>query len=471
MPMKLVKIIATVLLLLFVVLAHSQAQIRVTGQIVDRETGESLPGASIYIPSTSIGVSSNNNGFFDLSTSLPSPFQVNISFMGYNTVAIQIDESKLDVKIELDQKTLMMKEVEVEATKEYHWRDFIESFLGRSSFSRACKIENPEDVIIYFDKDINRLEAYAQKPIIIKNEALGYRISYWLELFVYDYETNISTVLGYPQFEDLILKKPWPWTSKKWERNRKSSYLGSMNHFVKSVYHGTSKQEGYQIGIMNRVPVGETYKSSEKTIDTLTFSNKLLARVYQKANQVSSFNGSVFSEALVQKVKKWFFDETQPDFIRLKIPIQTDSGMIREAIELKKSNDFPSKVIYSNYILNAELEKKANREFVNVITKSDAAIEDFIERKDKTAVFMNFPNYLYITYKKESEEKDYQLIYYGNYDSNRKEQVSVLSIPSKIAIRILEDGNFNPADAFLVEGYWVYEKLDKMLPLDYTFNK
>jgi len=463
------KIVTIFVFLLHIVITNSQAQIKVTGQVVDRETGESLPGASIYIPSTSVGVSSNRDGIFELSTTLPSPFQVNISFMGYNTVAIQIDESKLDLKIELDQKTLMMKEIEVEATKDYHWRDFIESFLGQSVFSKACKIENPEDVVVYFDKEINRLEAYAQKPIIIKNEALGYRISYWLELFVYDYETNISTVLGYPQFEDLLLRKPWPWTRKKWEKNRKSSYLGSMNHFVKSVYKGNSKQEGYQIGLMTRVPVGETYKSSEKTTDTLTFSNKLLARVYQKSNQIASFNGGVFSDALVQKVKKWFFDETQPDFIRLKIPIQTDSGMIREAIELKKIKELPSKVIFSNYIMNSELEKKANREFVNVITKSDASIGDFIDRSDKNAVLLKFPNYLYISYKMESEEKDYQLLFYGNYDSNRNEQISVLSITRNIPVRLLEDGNFNPADAFLVEGYWVYEKLDKLLPLDYDF--
>ena len=465
------KKVVTFVFFIVVVFINSNAQIKVTGQVYDRVTGETLPGASIYIPSTSVGVSSNKDGFFELLTSLPIPFQVNISFMGYNTVAIQIDESKLDLKIELDQKTLMMKEVEVEATKDYHWRDFIESFLGRSSFSKLCIIENPEDVIVYFDKETNRLEVFAQKPIIIKNEALGYRISYWLELFVYDYETNVSTVLGYPQFEDLLLKKTWPWTRKKWAKNRKSSNLGSLNHFVKSVYQGTTKQDGYQIGLLTRVPVGETYNSSEKNVDTLIFSNKVLARVYQKANQVSSFNGGVFSDALVQKVKKWFYDETQPDFIRLKIPIQTDSGMIREALELKKIKEFPSKVIISNYLINSELEKKATREFVNVITNSDASIEDFLEKDDKNYVYLKFPNYLYISYKKESEEKGYQLLFYGNYDSNRNEQNSVLSIPRNIPVRLLEDGNFGPADAFLVEGYWVFEKIDKLLPLDYEVGK
>jgi hypothetical protein len=39
------------------------------------------------------------------------------------------------------------------------------------------------------------------------------------------------------------------------------------------------------------------------------------------------------------------------------------------------------------------------------------------------------------------------------------------------AVEIFATGHLEPAIAFLLEGYWSYEKLDKLLPLDYKVKK
>lgn len=465
-----VKIFFFISVAVFLNSTQAKAQVTVSGHVFDKETGEQLPGVSVYIPNSSIGVSGDKSGFFELNTKLIPPFQVNISFIGYQTIAIQVEQSVSNLELYLEPKTLQMNEVLVEATKDFHWRDFLDYFLGQSTFSKDCKIVNIEDVIVYFDKGNNRLEAYADKPIIVENKALGYRISYWLDTFVMDYATNITTMLGSPQFEDLLTDKTWRWTKRKWERNRKSAYLGSLNHFVRSVYHQSIKEDGFKVGLLKRVPVSNVYPDSIKHIDTLSFSNTTLARIYQKANQ----EGGTFGETMVDKVKLWFWDDNLTESIRLKFPKRTDAGVLTEILQLTKLEGVKDSLIWEEYVMDSELERQAKRGYINMLTQSDVPVEQFINRQNADSVWIQFPDFLYISYTKEPEERVYQQYFYGNYDTGRTEQISILSIPYKHAVRLLSDGNFSPAGSFLVERYWSFEKLDKLLPLDLdvsTFSK
>lgn len=55
----------------------------ISGRITDAETGEPLPFASIYVPSTKSGAASNGDGYFQVS--LGGGNKVVFSYLGYET--------------------------------------------------------------------------------------------------------------------------------------------------------------------------------------------------------------------------------------------------------------------------------------------------------------------------------------------------------------------------------------------------
>jgi hypothetical protein len=61
----------------------------IQGQVTDAQTGETLPGANIYVSDAdgnalqpTVGVSSDSNGFFDLDA--PADSLITISYVGYS---------------------------------------------------------------------------------------------------------------------------------------------------------------------------------------------------------------------------------------------------------------------------------------------------------------------------------------------------------------------------------------------------
>ena len=80
-----------------------------------------------------------------------------------------------------------------------------------------CSIENKDVVKFYFYKKRNKLKVKSTENIIVTNNALGYKIKYQLDSFVYDYNTRISSYTGYPLFEELSGS---PEQQKIWKRNR-----------------------------------------------------------------------------------------------------------------------------------------------------------------------------------------------------------------------------------------------------------
>ncbi len=60
---------------------------------------------------------------------------------------------------------------------------FREEFLGKVIMQHRCTIENMEDIILVYNDRNNSLAAFCDKPIIIQNNALKYRINYFLDQF------------------------------------------------------------------------------------------------------------------------------------------------------------------------------------------------------------------------------------------------------------------------------------------------
>ncbi len=89
----------------------------ISGFIKDRQTGEDLLGATIYVQELKAGTSTNVYGFYSLS--LPEgTYTITYSFVGYNPVEQKIDlDHDITVNIELFPGEQILKEVEVIAKR------------------------------------------------------------------------------------------------------------------------------------------------------------------------------------------------------------------------------------------------------------------------------------------------------------------------------------------------------------------
>lgn len=94
---------------------HGQTKYTLSGYIRDASNGESLPGATVSVASTKMGMTANAYGFYSLS--MPSgTYEIKVSYLGYvsKSITVNLDASK-KVDIELDPKKVEQKEVIIKA--------------------------------------------------------------------------------------------------------------------------------------------------------------------------------------------------------------------------------------------------------------------------------------------------------------------------------------------------------------------
>lgn len=96
---------------------------KISGIIVDKETGEPLPGANIVIEDTEIGASTDLNGQYTILEVPPGEFKIQVSYIGYQTITfnkvqVQIDQTTR-LNVEMKPESLEMEEIVVVAERDY----------------------------------------------------------------------------------------------------------------------------------------------------------------------------------------------------------------------------------------------------------------------------------------------------------------------------------------------------------------
>ena len=243
-------------LLLSLPLLSQDKYFTVTGQIVDQKTGQPMPGASVFCQNTTVGTTSNNEGHFFLRMG-NGGYDMIVSYTGYETRVIRISNGNKEndsLHIELKEQDKSMGEVVVAGSAlvadgwEKYGQFLFDNFIGTSPNSEQCTIENKEALKFYFYKKRNKLKVKCDTNLIIINNALGYKIKYQLDSFVYEYSTDVCSYMGYPFFEELT---GTPEQQAVWKQNRRNAYLGSRMHFMRSWYDSTLKDQGFSIELLD----------------------------------------------------------------------------------------------------------------------------------------------------------------------------------------------------------------------------
>lgn len=254
------RIIAPVFLLLATLLLASPclyAQQTIKGRVVDVAQGNGLGNCNVFISSTSTGTVTDKNGYFVLYQVPNGKYDLVISSVGFETQVYPFSSGQLplELNVQLRRRVKELENIVLEPFEEGNfekWKGvFIPEFIGRNENAADCKIRNPEIIQFRYYRTSQRLVAFADEPLLIENDALGYSISYQLEDFELNMNKNTTYFMGYPLFKDMETDRPKK--KERWKKNREAAYQGSVMHFMRCLYNNTLVQEGFEVKRMYNV--------------------------------------------------------------------------------------------------------------------------------------------------------------------------------------------------------------------------
>lgn len=236
----------------------AKAQINtLTGIITDSANGKPMAGVSIFLNGTSRGTVSRNDGSFVLQFP-PGRYQLIVSAIGYATYTTEINSHHLpaSLKIALHTAADELAEITVEPYLKDGWarygKTFLQYFIGTTENASSCKIKNKDVLRFHFYLKSNKLSVTAVEPLLIENKALGYQLEYRLESFVCNFADHIVSWSGYPLFHNMTPQDDAQ--KQKWSNNRQLAYMGSMMHFMRSLYNNRVHEEGFLVKYKAPVP-------------------------------------------------------------------------------------------------------------------------------------------------------------------------------------------------------------------------
>ncbi|CAM3501823.1 carboxypeptidase-like regulatory domain-containing protein [Flavobacterium gelidilacus] len=220
------KVVTLILILSFSAL-FSQS---ITGIVVDKND-EPLAGATVYFDGSSFGTSTNFDGEFKIT--LPSEISATlvVSFVGFDKVYLNKLNFDKPYKIILKESTEDLREIVLmdnKFSRKQMMALFKNQFLGTTRAGNQCKIENEDEIYFSYDNDRFVLTAYADKPLIIDNPYLGYKVYFDLTTFdakfnQFSIERNdvySSIYVGTSRFEEID-------NSNRKLKNREKVFNGS----------------------------------------------------------------------------------------------------------------------------------------------------------------------------------------------------------------------------------------------------
>ncbi|WP_158561245.1 carboxypeptidase-like regulatory domain-containing protein [Emticicia sp. C21] len=398
----------TIILLLFCFSLSGICQHTIEGRVIDAADKKSLIFANVFISNTTKGQQTDDKGRFKITNAPSGTIDLVISYIGYETFSLQLkaDTLKKPLLVMLNANSIELQAVTIKRIKDGFKRYFYifeEGFMGKTIFSKECKLKNPKALTFTMNNDDSELIIRADEPLEIENKLLGYVIKYQLEEFRYNFKERYTSYWGYPFFEETKTKSDR--RQKQWIENRNKAYYGSSQHFLKALTEKKLSAEGYVIHKLIR---------QEKKMFSVPLTTER-----------RDSTGNIITQASREKM---MVDSTD-------LKLRAEQSLKKLAI-----NGFSR---YVQYLVRTPLTES----------------EIISPYKDMFAI--DFSNHLYIVYNKEFEEP--QFIEAGQKNIPQTSIVSILESP----VLVEKNGHLINPLALVFEGRWGNEKIGELLPLDY----
>ncbi|TCD26616.1 carboxypeptidase-like regulatory domain-containing protein [Pedobacter psychrodurus] len=387
----------------------SAQQSYILSGIVKDKHGEALPGAGVYVSGYKIATASNNDGTYTLPLK-PGNYDILVQLIGYKALNknIVISDKAIKLDLVLEESITQLNEVTIkpDPNRAYYIAMFKDFFIGTTPNAAQCKMINPNVLLIDYDNEEAKLKVKTNQFLIIENQALGYRIKYLVNNFEYSSRSKIMYYEGYPYYEDL---KGSSRKKKIWEKKRLTAYLGSPQHFFKSIYNGKATEEGFII-------------------------NKLITRP----------NPDKPSDSTIK--------------VNIKRLTKVQDGLLRRTITIKNDDS-----------LNYWIRKKNLPDGISILSRSPIAQDTLVHFKNQSIKSINFTDKLYIVYTKEKEDPLFANrigLSISRPLDMPDYQISTITLQVKPVYFYENGGIYNPR-SMLYTGYWAWEKIADSVPMDY----
>lgn len=462
------------------------------GTVKDMETRQPVSGISVSVNNTTYSTQTEKDGTFRLSN-IPLPaFELTFSAINYETRLIQLDADSAIKQIDvfLQKSTAILDEVIVAAvTDKNNWprygSTFRKDFLSYSPFSQKCEILNYGDIRFSNNKKDNILKAYSRVPIKIRNNALGYELTYRLEEYQHQFIPQIVLFKGYTQFTEMKGSRR---KQEQWKKNRNTAYYGSLTHFLKALYEGNTTTEGYIVHLIKTIAYKDLQFYMPASADTIQASS-----IPQKLSSIcQNRSDSAVLKMLTTKAVNWSANHLDKE--PFSFSLNNDNTLYNVYFFIKDSLKKDQAFIYKFEIKDlqqigqiqwqtagsiipdmktiAKIKRyaiispeQAEQQKVKLFYSQPANVNNFIIRKDGN-IYLQFEDSWQITYTKETQEAEY-IKEHSLPKENAGYQISLLSMTTKTPVRILPNGYYTDTYSLVTGAYWSYEKTDKMLPLDF----
>lgn len=229
-------------------LAQESGAVVLSGKVTDGKTGKPLPFANVFVNNSTIGTNADENGNYKLAGLTIGTIEMAVSFLGYETVkqTLRFEQPgaktvhfKLIEGMQLTGVTIYSRK---NKKREKHLAIITRELLGKTPYAKECRILNPEVLRISLD-DNGHLSAQTTSPLIIENNAMGYKIHQDLDDF--DFYQGRVLYGGSTRFELLTPKDSAQ--KKLWRANQKAVYKGSLKHLLASMVADSLLEEGFKV--------------------------------------------------------------------------------------------------------------------------------------------------------------------------------------------------------------------------------
>ena len=246
------KISTLVFILVISLFSYAQGQptsCSVSGKVTNALTGAPLQGATVYISNSSKGDLTNAKGSFLIAGLFNGKYDLIISYIGFQTKVyhLLINDKDVHVSFSMNQAAKELREIVIIGSNsawKKKYETFFRAFIGTDRNAKHTRILNAE--VLQFKENDNILTVESKEMLTIRNEELGYRITYLLKNFYYNKNTGSLHYFGYPFFEEIESNRKSQ--NQRWERNREKVYRFSMLRFLRVLGQHQLTEQGYIIG-------------------------------------------------------------------------------------------------------------------------------------------------------------------------------------------------------------------------------
>ncbi len=235
--------------------------------LLESETKSPVVNAHAFLASSTYGSITNSDGFCEITLPNDADGQLIITHINYETLIFEQHEFQVQKQLDtiyISKNGINLSDITVTAKRDKKWRQNLKKFratlLGESDEAKLAKILNPE--VLRFEESKVGLKATAVDAIEIRNEFLGYNISFYLDELVLK-KDNSKYYKGHAKFTNFPMLE----LTKRMIKNRSVVFNRSARHFFLALINDDKlatkykfRMAKYENGSFNTLMVPEAEK-------------------------------------------------------------------------------------------------------------------------------------------------------------------------------------------------------------------